>query len=531
MHEARMQGGRRRLRAAACLVGALLSGHALAADPPTSDTTSGSRPAAPREASSPPLARDSCPPKGCATGGVPLAVFPGPAVLRPDVQVLLVDLPNALRLANAGNPTIGVARARLTEAYARLREAEVMWLPNLEAGPAYIRHDGLLQNSSGLVFPVNKWNFFAGGGAVLSLDTSEALFGPLVARRLVEAQAAATRIVTDDIQLEVALAYVDLLGAYAALAINAETLKNAEEMLRLAEAAEKNGFGKTPADNNRARTEVQTRRQERLRLEAQVAVVSARLAQLLLLEPTVQLRPTDPALLPIAIVPAEAPLMDLVAAGLLNRPELAESRSLVMASLARWRQARTAPLIPRLELSYTAGDFGGGIDDNTQRFGGRGDGTAQAVWTLRNMGAGDVARARATRAQYDQANLHVLEVQARVAAEITSAANVVLSRQQTLQHAQIAVQQGEEMWRRLLRWTTEVGFRAKQYEALELLTAEQALNQARTEYLSEVLEYNRQQFRLYWAMGQPPLDALPKATALPVTVPVRPPEAPTGPVP
>src|SRR5207244_13039362 len=64
------------------------------------------------------------------------------------------------------------------------------FLPNLQTGPAYVRHDGLLQNSSGLVFPVSKWNFFEGGGAVLSVETSEALFAPLVARRLVEAQTA-----------------------------------------------------------------------------------------------------------------------------------------------------------------------------------------------------------------------------------------------------------------------------------------------------------------------------------------------------
>jgi hypothetical protein len=54
--------------------------------------------------------------------------------------------------------------------------------------------------------------------------------------------------VTDLVQLQVALTYIDLLRAYGALAVNAETLANAVEMLRLADAAERNGFGKTPAD-------------------------------------------------------------------------------------------------------------------------------------------------------------------------------------------------------------------------------------------------------------------------------------------
>jgi len=169
-----------------------------------------------------------------------------------------------------------------------------------------------------------------------------------------------------------------------------------------------------------------------------------------------------------------------------------------------------------------AGDFGGGIDDSTQRFGGRGDGTAQALWTLHNFGAGDVARAQAARAQYSQANYHVMEIQAQVGAEVSSAANIALSRERTLESAQKAVQQAEEMWKRLRKWTVEVGFRAQQYEAVELLLAEQALNQARLTYLAEVIEFNQAEFRLYWAMGQPPLTAIPQATTRSVAVPVLP---------
>jgi outer membrane protein TolC len=458
-------------------------------------------------------------------GPVPTPLVPpGPSPSGPDVKVLPIDLPSALRLANVSNPTIGVARERVREAYARLREAQVLWLPDLEAGPTYVRHDGLVQNAAGLVFPVSKWNFFIGGGPTLTIDTSDAIFAPLIARRQVQAQEAAAQAVTDDIQLNVALTYLDLLRVYGALAINAETLTKAGEMLKVAQAAEAAGFGKTPADANRARAEVALRRQERIDLEGDAAVVSARLAQLLLLEPTLDLRPTDPAVLPIALVP-DAPLDDLVAIGLMNRPELAESRSLVAAALERWRQTRIGPFIPRLEVSYFAGEFGGGTHDEPQRFGGRGDGLAQAVWTVHNFGAGEIARNQVSRAQYNEAGLRSVEVQAQVAAEVTGAAKLVRSRQRTLDSAQEAVRQAEETWRRVLKWTREVGFRRiKQIEALELLIAEQALNEARMRYLNEVIEFNRAQFRLYWAMGQPPQCALSQAVATPpVQVPVVPP--------
>src|SRR5262245_9398200 len=94
----------------------------------------------------------------------------GPSASGADVRVLPIDLPTALRLADANNPTVALARERINEAYAFLRHAQVLMLPNLQTGPAYLRHDGLLQNSTGLVFSTSKWNFFEVGGASLFVE-------------------------------------------------------------------------------------------------------------------------------------------------------------------------------------------------------------------------------------------------------------------------------------------------------------------------------------------------------------------------
>src|SRR5262249_26328239 len=157
----------------------------------------------------------------------------------------------------------------------------------------------------------------------------------------------------------------------------ADTIARAEDMLKSAEAGEAAGKSKTPADINRARAEVDLRKEERIDIEGQAAVVSARLARLLLLEPTVDLRPAQSKIVPVALLPEETPLEELVATGLLNRPELAESRALVEAAIARWRLARVSPFLPRLEVSYSAGVFGGGINDNMSNFHARSDGLAQ----------------------------------------------------------------------------------------------------------------------------------------------------------
>src|SRR5262245_32672534 len=126
----------------------------------------------------------------------------------PGGTILPIDLPTALRLVNAANPTVALARERVRAAYERQRQAEVLWMPNLTAGATYLRHDGQVQNAAGLVFTTSKSSLFVGGGAVADVNVAEVLFAPLVARQLTQGQAAQARAVTIDVQLDVALTYM-----------------------------------------------------------------------------------------------------------------------------------------------------------------------------------------------------------------------------------------------------------------------------------------------------------------------------------
>jgi outer membrane protein TolC len=297
----------------------------------------------------------------------------------PPEEILPIDLATVLRLTDQQSPTINLARERVNEAFAALQRAEVLWLPTLQADPAYERHDGPWQRSTGDVIQVSKSYLFMGGGAEARFDLADAYFAPLIARRLTQAEMENSRAVTNNVQLEGASTYLDLMQVYAALAINADILSRVEEMVRRTDEADKAGVGKSKADPNRARTELNLRREERITLEAQAAAISARLAQLLYLQPTVDLQPADTAVVPIALVPTELPLGEMVATAYLNRPELASNRALVEAAVERWRQARYSPLIPKIDLAYYVGDFGGGRNSFMSNFDSRGDGLAQAV--------------------------------------------------------------------------------------------------------------------------------------------------------
>jgi outer membrane protein TolC len=425
-----------------------------------------------------------------------------------------------LRIATGGNPTIAFARARVDEAYARVDQAQLLWIPNLDVGGAYLQHDGNIQNAAGLVFNTDKTALTLFGGPTLRVGTSDALFAPLIARRLAAAQDAASQAVSNNIQLDVALAYLDLLQAYSQLAINADLLARDAEVLRLATVASTPGvdLARTGADLPRVQTEYQLRLQDRLTIRGQIRLASSRLARLLVLQPTVGLVPADPAVVPITLIPDDSPLDQLITQAVQNRPELAESRALIAAGEVRVRQARLDPLLPRLEVTYYGADFGGGRDGFVGDFRARGDGTAQAVWTLQNFGLGNRAEVRVRNIQLTEANLHAQAVQAQVADEVNQAVQIAQVRRQAMASAQQAIQRAIEMFDRLYVISFGMTGRDNLLNTVEPLLAIQALAQARTQYLNYVMDYNRAQFQLFAAVGTPPIQAPPKSVGVPMEV-------------
>jgi outer membrane protein TolC len=433
-----------------------------------------------------------------------------------------IDLPTALRLADANNPTAGVARARVREAVAQLDRVRLAWIPNLTFGPSFFYHEGIDQNRRGDIFSVARGNFSLLAGPTLRVDLADALYLPLVARRGVQSAAARSRAVANDIQLEVALAYLDLLELHGLLAINADILARAEQVLRAAEAGAKAGLNKTTADINRAATEVYLRQQERIVLRGRAGAAAARLTRLLLLDPAVELTPFEVAVIPVILVPGELTVEHLIATGLRTRPEVIAAGAELQAAETLVRQAKAAPLLPRAQADFIGGGFSGGRFDQFSPMRGQYNAFVGLAWELDNLGAGNAAAVRARQAAYDAVMFRVQEVRARVAAEVAEAARTSAARFETLAAAQEAVRQALEMYRKFRESSFGmVGPRA-QFDALEPLTAVQALNQARVQYLQQVIEFNRSQFRLFTAIGQPAVCGLPGAAPQPVDVPAVP---------
>jgi outer membrane protein TolC len=435
-----------------------------------------------------------------------------------------IDLVAALRLADADNPTVNVARARVREAVALLDRARVQWVPTLTMGPTFFYHEGIDQNRRGETFIVSRGYFALGVGPSLRFDVSEALYGPLVARQGVSAANSLARATSNNIQLDVALAYLDLVEVHALLVINADILDRTEQILKYAEAGAKSGISKTAADANRAATEVNLRREERVVLKGRAAQASARLARLLMLDPTVELTPYETAVVPLVLIPGETTLEQLVQMGLRGRPEVAAARAGVVAADAQVRQARAAPLLPKVQADFIGGGLSGGRNGDFGPMVSQYNAGVALAWNLEAFGLGNAAQIRGRRAGYDGALYRLQEVEALVGAQVVEAAKMSGARFGALEPAQEAVRQALEMYRKLREASFALMGAKGQlvFDALEVLTAVNALNQTRVQYLQQVVEFNRSQFRLYAAIGQPALCGVGQTTSPRLDVPVVP---------
>jgi outer membrane protein TolC len=451
-------------------------------------------------------------------------IQPSPAPRAGDAaDTYPIDLPTALRLADANNPTVGVARARAREAVAQLDRARVAWVPNLSFGPTFFYHGGIDQNRRGDIFSVSRGNYTLGAGPTLRVDLSDALYLPLVARQGVRAANSHARAVANNIQLDVALAYLDLVELHALLAINADITDRTEQILKSAQAGAEAGRNKTAADVNRALTELNLRREEGIVLRGRAAAASARLARLLLLDPAVQLTPFEAAVVPVILVPGDFSVEQLVQMSLRARPEVAAAQATVAASDTLLRQSKVSPLIPKLQADFIAGGLSGGRNDDFSPFMGQYNTGVALVWNLDNFGLGNAAAVRGRRAGYEASQYQLQEVEALVSSQVVEAAGLSAARYVALEPAAEAVRQAQEMYRKLRDATPALLAGKGVFEALEPLTAVQALNQARAQYLQQVVEFNRSQFRLYTALGQPAVCAIETAQTKPLTVPVFPP--------
>lgn len=444
--------------------------------------------------------------------------------LIPGRTIEPIDLLNVLRLAGERDLDIAIAKQRIDQAMAELERTRSLWLPSLFLGPTYYRADGQVQTVTGQVVNVNRSSLFLGGTAALPngfpapsagtgypqlnslssvLRISDIIFEPLAARRIVAANRAGLVVKTNDALLQVAEAYLDLQQASGRLAVAREAAGNAEALSRITESYVKTGQG-LEADHRRALAELKHQRKNIQLTTGQLLVSSTNLIRLLVLDARLVVAPIEPAETILSLIPEDIPLNDLIIQGLTHRPELAQSQELVQAAVIRLKQARLRPFIPSVSATYAGGGMGGGQGGFFGDFGARGDFMTSIFWELQHLGFADRAIMRRNAAEKRTAELELVQVETRVAADVASSYELRMTAAQQIRESRETVVEALESLK-LNRVNMQEGAGLpRATRPIEVLQPIQALAQARLDYLDSVITYNRAQFRLKRAIGRQP---------------------------
>jgi outer membrane protein TolC len=427
---------------------------------------------------------------------------------------MYVNLPTALQLANARPIDIALASERVQAAAAELQRARVLWLPTLYLGADYFRHDGQIQDVAGNVVGASKSAVMVGAGPSAVFAVSDALFAPLAARQTVRAREAAVQAARNDSLLAVGEAYFNVQQARGELAGAEDAARRAEDLLRRTAALAKDLAA--PVEEARARVETSRRRQAVEAARERWRTASADLARVLRVDPSALIVPLEPPHLRVTLVSPDRPVDDLIAMGLTNRPELAAQQALVQATLERLRLERLRPFIPSVLLrggsttpagTLGVGAFGGGRNDDLSHFSARGDIDLQVLWEFQNLGFGNRALVKGREAENRTAVLELFRTQDRVAAEVAQAYAQVQSAATRAADAEAEVRDAVESADQNLKGLSQPkaigGTIVLVIRPQEAVASVQALAQAYADYYGAIGDYDRAQFRLYHALGQP----------------------------
>jgi hypothetical protein len=437
-----------------------------------------------------------------------------PAQVDPTDVPFPINLATALRLSDARPLIVAAAQAGVWVAEAQLTRANVLWVPALNIGADYIRHDGGGPDFNKGILTAPSVNFFYGGaGMWQNVALTDAIFQPLAARQVLNARQWDIQSAKNDALQMTANAYFKVHQYRGRYAGTLYAVERGQELVDRVLRLSKDLVQRVEVD--RAQNMLADLQQRATSAREEWRVHSADLSQILRLDPRAVIVPQEHDHLQITLIDPARRLDELIPIALTNRPELASHQALVKAVAMRIRQERGRILLPSILINgfqtpyeeLQAGIFGIGPNSSLNQWTGRVDLSYQALWQLDAFGIGNLARIKEQRGEQSKAIIEFFMVQDRAAADVTRA-------QARVQSAAARVTQAD----RALR-SSIITFNGN-YEGLqetkrfgdvlelinrpqEVVFALQRMELSFEQYFTTVSEYNQAQFELFHALGYP----------------------------
>lgn len=437
---------------------------------------------------------------------------PGPLVAG-DVP-FPINLATALRLSDARPLIVAAAQAGVWVAEADLTRAKLLFVPTLNVGFDYIRHDGGGPDFNKGIMTAPSVNFFYGGAGLWgALSATDAIFEPLVARQVLNARHWDIQTAKNDAVMQTADAYFQVhqhRGMFAGALYTVERGRDLVERI-----SKLSGELVPKVEVDRAKNLLADLEQQAVSARQEWRVASANLTQVLRLDPRAVIVPVEHDHAQVTLIDPGRSLDDLMPVALTNRPELGSRQALVRAMSESVRREKGRMLLPTLMLNgfqtpnemLQAGIFGMGPNSSLNQWRGRNDFSLQPLWQFQGMGLGNLALIKGQRGMESNAIIELFKTQDMVAADVTRA----LAR---VQSAAVRVVQADRGMRTAiitfngnfegLQQTTRLGnVLVLVNRPQEVVFALQLLKVAFDHYFTTVADYNRAQFELFHALGYP----------------------------
>lgn len=330
----------------------------------------------------------------------------------------------------------------------------------------------------------------------LQVDLGDAYFKTLSTQQLVKEAVYNSDAELQDAVETAALAYFDLVQAQALVGVAAEAVHISEDYEGQLRRAVDAGIA-FAGDAYRIQTELEHNRLvHRQALETR-RVVAAFLAQVLHLDPAVNLLPEDETPSPLTMMPAPEPLDNYVQRALSNRPEMHATAAEREAARRTLAGAKYGPLLPTIGAQYYYGGLGGGTGNEVANFNQSSDYGVGLSWRVGPGGLFDFGRIAAESSRLHTTELTGEKLRDEIIRQVVASYTRLHSLSDQIDIARrelVAAQKALEISQQRVAFGVS--------EVIERIQAEQDLTRARREYIGTVAEYNKAQFTLRWAVGE-----------------------------
>lgn len=407
-------------------------------------------------------------------------------------DVLAIDLGTAARVASLDNIEILKSRQRVEASHGQLESAAAAVLPVVGPGIVLNHLQGVDISNLGVL---QAAHFGTLNPAVLvqwALNPGQVYFDVIAARKRLLATEQQDRAVMMQTVRTAALQYYDLVLAQARVAVARESLAEAQEFLRLARRRYDAQTGLF-VDVTRGEAVLAARQQDLATALNGFYKASVALGTTLYLDPTLTLVPKASELAPRDLVRNDLAIEDMLAIAVQWRPDLQSVNTLIAAADADTKALIWGVGMPNLSASYQAGKFGSKADSQRFPLQNQEVSTASVGWVFNPTVFGQVKTAGAdTQIAVLEGKRVIEDVKAQVVTSVQDSATSA----QLIPLAQKQVRSTQEALR-----VTQQNFENGVGLFLDVLQAEDAVDQARLNNANAITSYNQAQVNLLAALG------------------------------